>query len=650
MEKSKFLYGALGFLALGLASCSSDDLVMNEVKAETDLSQFIAVQISAPRDVASRAFEDGTANESYVSRLDFLFYDASGRPTSEPRTMTEFDGEGFVEDSEHDNITRMYTTVVPVNLVQGQNLPSQVICIVNGIADAVNELKTKNLSEVIDVKRNYFRNVSSFVMSNSVYYGQNVLTGQANQRLCATPINVNTQLFGTEDEAKTAITNQKDGAIVDIYVERLAAKVGLTMGADASTAYQLVNGDATGENINITFVPEYWAMNATADENYLTKRYGIEAEDGVINLSPTYTQISTALGGAGWSTWNAPEFYRSYWGCSPSYFDSEYPAVSDDVDDLEEYTHDYPVTYYSYNGVKAQANRTDDGGIGKQALAATDGAFSITNTGNAATGFIYTRETTTASRIIRDSQEFNPAAAVASAVIVGQYTVEGSDAPKTFYVDRNAGVIDGKTVGRYYGSMETARAALAARQRIVYTNVNGTGVAAGDIFALAHPKHAVRQQAGTKLAGRLVTLQLEQLPAAPIYYYNLNAETGEGEYKQVETEQDILNVNAQLLSVGYLDMFANGHAFFSVPVRHLNWKDALYTNGVYDWANMPVGALGIIRNHVYNLTVSKISGLGTGLRSDDQPIVPAKEEANQYIAARINILSWNVANTWSVEL
>ena len=39
-------------------------------------------------------------------------------------------------------------------------------------------------------------------------------------------------------------------------------------------------------------------------------------------------------------------------------------------------------------------------------------------------------------------------------------------------------------------------------------------------------------------------------------------------------------------------------------------------------SKMRVGDLGIVRNHVYSITVNSISGLGTGVRSLDQPIVP----------------------------
>lgn len=687
MRKNLF-YGVFAALTLGLAACSSDDLVsITDQKVEHDQTQYIAVQISAPRDATTRAFEDGTTNESNINRLDFFFYDVAGNPTSTPLTMLEADmkaggkyegtfadGPTVNEGTEENpvnvkNVTRIFTTVVPVALTQGQNLPSQLICIVNGAADNINALKTVTLSDLINVTRASFRNTDFFVMTNSVYYGQDVLTGQAEQRLCATPINANSQLFGTEDAAKTAITNAATApnALVDVYVERLAAKIGLTMGAAAVQPYVLQNGEGTG-TISLTFTPEYWTMNATDNKVYLTKRYGVETttttgegEDAVttttINRLPNYDQINKALIAGGFENWNDPTHYRSYWGCSPSYFENNYPDVSDDVNDLDGHTTEYGSTYYTYNEIAAEAARTDaqagKNGIGKQALSATSGAFSITNTGNAASGYIYTRETTVAKKRINDINSSNPAAAVASAVLVGKYKVTGVEGnATTFYIDRNAG-----TGGTYYSSKDAAIAKLASRQGIVFEKITGTGTPNNDIFELKHPSKAVRDIAGTKLAGRLVALQLKGVPVEA-YYYNINKvnegtdETGG--YERI-TAQNINAVNAQLLSAGYMDMFTNGLAFFSVPIRHLNWKNGWYTQnanggGTYDWAAMESGSLGVVRNHVYSLIISSIKGLGTALRDADQPIVPAKEEANQYIAARLNILAWNIANTWSVDL
>lgn len=670
MEKTKFLYGALGLLALGMTACSSDAPVMENGKVESDATRFLSVQISSPFE-GTRAFEDGTKNESAVTRLDFLFYDVNGNPTSKPQYFTgnNLNGsadkpnfsEGPFADQTTGNVTRIWTSVVPVELVQGQNLPAQVVCLVNATPEAVTELSTKTLDELRDIRRNYFNNGEAFLMSNSVYFGQNVLTGQANQRLCATPINANSQLFETAKKAEDAITaatangatDLQKAALVNIYVERLAAKVGLTMGADAVHTVSLANG-AGGADVTLTFTPEYWFMNAVSNENFITKRYGVMSE-GEIVMKPTFDQIDAAFGSPDnlmKDSWNAPNDHRSYWGCSPSYYTATYPLVSDQIDDLgaadrtDGYEKGvYENKYYSYNDVINQV--TTPTSIANQAIAATNGAFSVVNTGNAATGYIYTRETTTTIADINNITA-NPAATVASAVLVGNYKVGDAETGTTFYVDANNNnnynsTNHTGTQGTYYSTEASAKAELTSRQFIVFTDAAGTTPAGADIFTVKHPDYTVRQKlANPNIAGRLVTLQMESVPTPAVYYFNGT------EYVPV-TPANLADVNAQLVSVGYMNMYNNGRAFFNIPIRHLGFRAASYANGKYDWEHMLLGELGLVRNHVYSVTIDNIYGIGTGLRSDNQPIVPAKDEVNQYIAMRLNILAWNVVNAWHVD-
>lgn len=660
MEKTKFLYGALGLLALGMTACSSDAPVMENGKVESDATRFLSVQISSPFE-GTRAFEDGTKNESAVTRLDFLFYDVNGNPTSNPQTFTGNDlkDEDFTDGPfESGNVTRIWTSVVPVELVQGQNLPAQVVCLVNATAEAANELSSKSLDDLRDVERNYFNNGESFLMSNSVYFGRNVLTGMPNQRLCATPINTNSQLFGTYEEADDAITAAtKEGAtdidkaaLVNIYVERLAAKVGLTMASTAVKTVSLANGEGTG-TVDITFTPEFWFMNAVSNNNFITKRYGV-MNDGEVVMKPTYTQINDAFAGTSMaSSWNDAPNHRSYWGCSPSYYTANYPLVSDQIDDLvtgnrtDGYVKGvYDNKYYSYNEVKAQATGSVE--IARQAIAATDGGFSIVNTGDKASGYIYTRETTTSIAKINNTDE-NPAATVASAVLVGNYTVGDADAA-TFYVDANNGnnfnsATGVGTQGTYYADVENVKKELTSRQFIVFTDNEGKNPAGVDIFTVKHPDYAVRQKlAKPNIAGRLVTIQMATVPETAVYYFNGTT------YVPVNAT-NLADVNAQLIGVGYMNMYNNGRAFFNIPIRHLGFLNASYTNGKYNWGDLQLGELGLVRNHVYSITINNIAGIGTGLRSDEQPIVPAKDDVTQYIAMRLNILAWNVVNAWSVD-
>lgn len=660
MEKTKFLYGALGLLALGMTACSSDAPVMENGKVESDATRFLSVQISSPLE-GTRAFDQGTTNESKVTSLNFLFYDVNGNPTSTPQAFTKDNLDSEFKDGPYEdgNVTRIWTSVVPVNLVQGQNLPAQVVCLVNAVQGNVDLIKNLTLDELREEAREYYNNGEAFLMTNSVYFGQNVLTGQANQRLCATPINANSQLFETAKKAEDAITagtaagatDLQKAALVNIYVERLAAKVGLTMASTAVKTVSLVNG-AGGADVTLTFTPEYWFMNAVSNQNYITKRYGVMDGDK-IEKKPTYEQIVNAFTGSPMAgTWNDPTNHRSYWGCSPSYYDAEYPLVSDQVDDLgaadrtDGYVKgDYSNKYYSYNEVKAQATGTTK--IANQAIAATDGAFSLTNTGAAATGYIYTRETTTSINTIRNAAG-NPAAAVASAVLVGSYKVGDAAAASTFYVDANNNntynsTSHAGTQGTYYADEAAAKTALTKRQFIVFTDDKGTTAAGANIFTVKHPDYTVRQKlANPNIAGRLVTLQMETVPETAVYYFD-----GTG-YVPV-TPTNLADVNAQLVSVGYMNMYYNGLAFYNVPIRHLGFRATSYADGKYDWKNMLLGELGLVRNHVYSITIDNIYGIGTGLRDDDQPIVPAKDEVNQYVAMRLNILAWNIANNWHVD-
>lgn len=54
---------------------------------------------------------------------------------------------------------------------------------------------------------------------------------------------------------------------------------------------------------------------------------------------------------------------------------------------------------------------------------------------------------------------------------------------------------------------------------------------------------------------------------------------------------------------------------------------------------------GVVRNHIYQTTVTKIAGLGTPVYNPEETIYPEIPDPNyHYIAAQINILSWRLVN------
>lgn len=618
MKTKLFLGAAAGLLLASCAQKENLDPSRNDV-VEYDQTRYLSVSLSSPSST-TKVFEDGAVEESVVKELIFVFYDKDGRPTGNLKTFNDSELDNQFNPSNDPNVTKFWTSVVPIEMLQGQNVPAYVMCFVNPINSQ--SLSTSTLVDIEGSTREaVVSNTGAFPMSNSVYYGTDPLTGRLG-RLMATPVKSD-QLFDSESAALAAAN---DGQALDIYVERYAAKIGIDLLADAIDPYEI-------DGHTLTFVPEFWRPNAIDEEMFVTKTFGLRPNAGEEfdpTKTPSYDEMNKAFAAPGWTAWNDEANHRCYWACSPSYYNNEYPSVSDDIDDFENNGKDYSLKYFSYNEIKAdnKSKKYNDG-------------FSTADR----TGYFYSRETTTAIEAINDVTNGNPAASVASAVIVGHYLVDG-EAASTFYLDTHN--------KKYYADEAAAKEMLLGRQGIVFAASDGkalAGTAQADYFAVEHPKAAVRGE--TPVAGRYVTLQLAPSAVGNLYIYGgTDGETGDVVYTPV-TEENIAEVNKQLWAqVNTLEIFNNGRGFFNIPIRHLGFNPArcLTADGKYDWEQARRGDYGIVRNHVYNINVTGIKGLATGLRSDDQPIVPPKDNVNYYVAARLNILAWNVVNTWSVEL
>lgn len=55
---------------------------------------------------------------------------------------------------------------------------------------------------------------------------------------------------------------------------------------------------------------------------------------------------------------------------------------------------------------------------------------------------------------------------------------------------------------------------------------------------------------------------------------------------------------------------------------------------------------GVVRNHIYDLTLQSIKGIGTPVFDPTDKIIPerTKDEDSYYLAARINVLAWRIVN------
>lgn len=119
-------------------------------------------------------------------------------------------------------------------------------------------------------------------------------------------------------------------------------------------------------------------------------------------------------------------------------------------------------------------------------------------------------------------------------------------------------------------------------------------------------------------------------------------------YKSEATNAEAVDfavINTALATKEIVDpalVWKNGQTYYYYEIIH---------NISADSEGATVETKGVVRNHIYDTTVTSIVGLGTPVYDPGQIIYPEKPDPNEhYIAARINILAWRiVSNSYELE-
>lgn len=123
-----------------------------------------------------------------------------------------------------------------------------------------------------------------------------------------------------------------------------------------------------------------------------------------------------------------------------------------------------------------------------------------------------------------------------------------------------------------------------------------------------------------------VKLVLTEAAAAATWYTKADG-TGE--------EVPVATIDGYFNSLSPADGFKDGQMYYIIPIKHLNQptddSDA-------------VGKYGVVRNHLYQLTVNSITKLGHAVWNPEETIIPTDNPETYYLAATLNILSWHIVN------
>jgi hypothetical protein len=106
-----------------------------------------------------------------------------------------------------------------------------------------------------------------------------------------------------------------------------------------------------------------------------------------------------------------------------------------------------------------------------------------------------------------------------------------------------------------------------------------------------------------------------------------------------------LEASKEQIAKGFLNgvvepanMYRKGKMYYAIPIEH--YGKATDTSAE---KNPLEGNYGVVRNNFYKVSIGTFKSLGHGIDDVDEPIVPGDRQKPYYLAAKINILSWQVA-------
>lgn len=615
--------------ALALTACSNDEPnggTPDKPVVSTGDVAYLNVRIMSPKDMSTRAtsgtitdtdgqqkeyiYGDGIEND--VKNAYFYFYDEQGRFVLESNSWT---GEKPGTDP---NVEIIGDNTVVLTGMESKTYPSWVVTVLNR---PENFRPGATLDEMGKIIIDSYKNEDGyFIMTTSSYFGEdNKDAVNGGWRYFATKLTPDNffQEYPTKEEATK---------VVDIYVERLAVRVGVDMSKltnkklanvqytetvnGETKSYDLYELDVTvagednpevGNNTGVAATKVYvaitgWEINSTAKRTNFMK-----------DLSDWNN--TTTFGGTSWA-WNHEANHRSYWGKSYTYGDAE--GALDAKLNVANYAWEdltQVVGTQVFNGTRVYCNEN------------TNEVDNIVVNGAAAAN----KTTSILLRAVACDNTGKPLQLV---------NYLGVEFLKDAFINRALDIINPADYTRAYYTRKQIATAGDGTPIYEYTQVglddiklvsagNGTGSV----------KLVVNGDNDYYTVGEAITKTDETGKSYTTYEGTLVADAVVNTFLARATEGESNKAIAK----------TDGAMFYPLPLAHLNQgADNTIVEGQY----------GVVRNHIYNLSVTKIKTLGEGVfvprRLEDQepevidPDIP--KDPKYYVESAINILAWKVVS------
>jgi len=644
---NKFSKLLMGVAALGLAACSNDEPVIGgngEVAAKGDVA-YLNITITSADDVAgskSRAttgsvddkeYIYGDEGENDVINAHFYFYDAAGN------FVLKADRWTGGNTGSNENVEIIGDNTVVLENLNGKNYPTWMVTILNQPEDFTYGRTLDEMGKIVLDSWDSGNKNGRFIMTTSSYFGDdNKDAANSGWRYFATKLNENNFYQQTPEQIPV-----EDKDRVQVYVERLAVRVGVDMKnlanekgenqytdtetgkkydiyrIDASVAGEdnPSTGNGTEQNPGAAATKLYvavtgWDLNTTAKRTNLMK-----------DLSDW--SATTSFGTPDWN-WNNADYHRSYWGKSYTY-GVEGDALNGTNGVLNTsnggwISLDQTVGTKLFNGTRVYCNEN------------TNLIANLTDNGAASGNIVPNRTTSVLLRAVVCDENGNAVQLVKylginfikSAFVAKALEISN---PSTFYTRAQATDEEGNLLYWPDGSPKYEYTGISVDDVKVISSDQGTGsvrlaVNDGTYYILT----GTEDKTFTKEDGTVVTWTVQTDAVANNTDINNKLATATN--------------GASNKAVAYTD----GAMYYPIPLEHLNQPANTSADKVE-------GQFGVVRNHVYNISISKIKTLGEGVfvpkkvNPDDEienlePDTP--KDPTYYVESAINILSWKVVS------
>lgn len=650
MKLTKILMGIFG--AIVLTGCSSEEIAPDQKPIEGEgQNRYMSITVRSvlpgtraatnPGDQTDDGnYEIGYDSENNIKTLRFYFFDDKGAPVvmNGNNSYYECTSGDFKNDGTPDmdqTIEKVLDAVIVINS-SDRDIATKIkkmaaIANYSSSTDLDQNLSVTDLKTKVGTAAVIIDNVSTngFAMSSANY----LPTGETAPSFTVdiNPENVRT----TRDEALAHP--------VEVYIERIAAKVRVKADWD-NTVY--TSGDiktVTYDGQNYQAIPLYKkpAAGSTTKEPIKATVEGTEKQIYVIftgwNLlwtadkSYLFKNIDgcddTKLGG---NWWNNSTFNRSFWAINPS-------GVT-----LQNHVHKYATKQILTSGSFATDSKTQLEDINKQ------NAYCLENAADDETS------TWLKKTYVPSTQLTNRTLVYLGGMLV---TIDGSNNASPLELAEWA-------ANREPISNIKTKMFAVVQNQIYFRSKDGETTTESETteegtLITDHKKYkmiAVRVDDVDFVSAIDADKADDDSENSPRYQSFLNMGAfKEGDlkgenvaisnqlYKKTSTGFEPISIddaNDILEGVGGAKVYTDGAVYYYHDITHLNTTDNTGTKGQY----------GVVRNHIYEVLLNTVYGLGTPVlhpedeedSTDSEKIIPQKPSNEYFLGARMNILAWRV--------